>query len=49
MKDKIVITFESHGVKSEVSTTDQAGIDEVIEIIKVQLLMMGYTADDDDL
>ena len=43
MKDKIVITFESHGVKSEVSMTDQSDLDEVLNVVRGHLIIMGYS------
>jgi hypothetical protein len=43
MKDKLVITFEAHDVKSEVSMTDQSDLDEVMEVIKGHLIIMGYS------
>ena len=43
MKDKLIITFEAHGVKSEVYITDQSDIHEVMEVVKGQLIIMGYS------
>ena len=54
MKDKLVITFEARGVKSEVSMTDQATLEEVFDALRGQLVIIGYgyksfLDDDEDL
>ena len=55
MRDKIIITFEAHGIKSEVSITDQSTLEEVFDVIRGQLIIIGYSHqtvfndDDEDL